>query len=197
MVHFMNSPNRSAGMLPKKQTDEELVRQYINTNRNDLFEQLYNRYVNKVYRRCLSITKDPVVAEDYTQDIFIKAMQNLRGFREKSSFSTWLYTVSSNYCLDQVKHRQRLPTVSYHPEVAPDRQDTSDAQEMEEQIRAVNHTLTSLRDDELEVIRLKYYEGLEVKDIAARLGQTESAVKMRLKRTRDKLKKQLEDFRMN
>ncbi|WP_266366215.1 RNA polymerase sigma factor [Tellurirhabdus rosea] len=184
-------------MLPKQQSDEELVRQYIDTNRNDLFEQLYNRYVNKVYRRCLSITKDPVVAEDYTQDIFIKAMTNLKGFKERSSFSTWLYTVSSNYCMDQLKYRQRLHTVNYNPEITPDMQDSSEAIDMEEQIQAVNHTLTSLTEEELEVIRLKYYEGLEVKDIAARLGQSESAVKMRLKRTRDKLKKQLEDFRMN
>eukprot|EP01031_Cornospumella_fuschlensis_P015460 gene15460-18893_t len=72
-------------------TDEEMIRNYLTSQPNQCFETLYNRYVNKVYRRCLSMTKDSEKAEDFTQDIFLKVFSKLDAFQERSTFSTWLY----------------------------------------------------------------------------------------------------------
>jgi DNA-directed RNA polymerase specialized sigma24 family protein len=72
----------------KNLSDEELVRLYIDTQRNAYFERLYERYCDKVYRKCLSFTKDPVRAEDFTHDIFLKLIIKLGGFREQAKFST-------------------------------------------------------------------------------------------------------------
>src|SRR5919199_4103165 len=94
-------------------TDEELIRQYLPEDPNPCFEELYNRYVNKVYKRCLSMTQDSVLAEDFTHDIFIKVFSKLGNFKERSTFSTWLHAVSSNYCLDQLRVAKRKHMVAF------------------------------------------------------------------------------------
>lgn len=81
-------------------TDEELVRLYVTTQRNEYFESLYSRYCDKVYRKCLSFSKDPARAEDYTHDVFLRLIMKIGSFREEAKFSTWLYSVTYNYCMD-------------------------------------------------------------------------------------------------
>jgi len=183
-------------MLAKQQSDEDLVRNYLDTQKDEFFEQLYNRYVSKVYRRCLSITKDPYKAEDFTQDIFLKAMSNLKGFRERSSFSTWLYSISTNYCMDQVKLAKRLPTVELNVEITHDVSEPLNALSPDEQAAAIQQVLATLKPDELECLKLKYYENLDIREIALKLQLSDSAVKMRLKRTRDKLRKTFDEVCM-
>ena len=64
-------------------SDEDMIRQYRTSQPNHCFEILYKRYVNKVYRRCLSMTKDPLKAEDFTHDIFLKVFNRLEAFQEQ------------------------------------------------------------------------------------------------------------------
>lgn len=74
--------------MKTKLNDEDLIRQHFTTNPNICFEALYSRYVGKVYKRCLSLTKDAEKAQDYTHDIFIRTFDRLDRFQEKSTFST-------------------------------------------------------------------------------------------------------------
>src|SRR5919199_186127 len=140
----------------KEYSDEELVRLYVETQRNEYFERLYERYCDKVYRKCLSFSKDPVQAEDYTHDVFLKLVTKLSSFREQAKFSTWLYSLTYNYCMDQVRSPRSKREV--YVDEGWDR-------------------LNVAGDD----------EGMgEIADLE---GTTESAIKMRLKRSRDKLRK--------
>lgn len=93
-------------------TDEELVSHYLETRRNDYFEQLYGRYCSKIHQTCLSFTKDNTQAEDLTQDIFIRLVDKLGGYQRKAKFSTWLYSITHNYCTDQVKTLRRRREVA-------------------------------------------------------------------------------------
>jgi len=69
-------------------TDEQLVRLYVDTQRNRFFEELYERYSDKVYRKCLSFVKNQAQAEDFTHDIFLKLIVRIGTFKETSKFST-------------------------------------------------------------------------------------------------------------
>lgn len=169
--------------------DDELIYHYLNTKQNNYFETLYNRYVNKVYRRCLSLTKDAVKAEDFTHDIFLRVYGNLSNFRGNSAFSTWLYSISYNYCMDQLRRAKRdltSPMDSYQ-----DYQwaDTSDPENMESQLQLLANVMSTISPEEARMLRLKYEEGLDIKEIASQLNLKDSAVKMRLKRTRDKIRR--------
>ena len=172
-------------------SDEELVRLYVETQRNTYFERLYERYCDKVYRKCLSFTKDPARAEDMTHDIFLKLVVKLSSFREQSKFSTWLYSITYNYCTDQLRHqsqRQEVYMDDNWERLEVDSDDgLADMAEMEAQ--QLERALHQLAPEEQTMLLMKYQDDISIRDIASINGLTESAVKMRLKRSRDKLRK--------
>lgn len=90
--------------------DEELIELIIN-GKTELFSELINRYQNKVYSTAYSYTRDYEEAKDLTQEIFIKIYNNLAGFQNKSQFSTYLYRVAVNRCIDWTR-KKRPKTIS-------------------------------------------------------------------------------------
>ena len=168
-------------------SDEEMIRQYLPSEPAQCFETLYNRYVNKVYRRCLSMTKDPLKAEDFTHDIFLKVFHKLDAFQERSSFSTWLYSIAYNYCSDQIRLARRLPFMGIEEGFSNNIPEVKDGLLHEETIQLVNQAMQSLSVNEQNLLRLKYEEGLSIIAIAQQCHLKESTVKMRLKRSRDKI----------
>lgn len=168
-------------------TDEETIRRFLSSQPSHCFETLYNRYVSKVYRRCLSMTKDNEKAEDFTHDIFLRAFGKLDAFQERSSFSTWLYSIAVNYCLDQLRLTKRLPLVSWDETSRFDFSESQESQLHEESLQLVQRAINALSPEEQTLLKLKYEDGLTVDQIAQRCCLKSSAVKMRLKRTRRKI----------
>ncbi len=166
-----------------------MIRYYLLTNQNDYFETLYNRYVGKVYRRCFSLTKDDAKAQDFTHDIFLRVMASLGSFRERSAFSTWLYSISYNYCMDQLRLASRTATISIQDDMAYNLSDVDDTELMDHQLLHLREALSTISPDEIIFLRLKYEDGLDIKEIARQFNLKDSAVKMRLKRTRDKIRR--------
>ena len=162
-----------------------MIRHYLPAQPNQLFETLYNRYVNKVYKRCLYMTKDSEKAQDFTHDIFIKAFDKLDDFQERSNFSTWLNRIAFNYCSDQLRIAKRLNTTPLD-----ENHELSDSREaglQEETLQLFQQALASLTLKEQTLLRLKYEQGMTVEEIAQIYRLKTSAVKMRLKRSREKL----------
>lgn len=172
-------------------SDEELVRLYVETQRNAYFERLYKRYCDKVYRKCLSFTKDPVRAEDLTHDIFLKLVVKLSGFRGQSKFSTWLYSITYNYCTDQLRSHNVRREV--YIDDGWERLDVGDddglAELAEMEAQQLQKALHYLPIEEQTMLLMKYQDDISIREITVHSGLTESAVKMRLKRSRDKLRK--------
>jgi RNA polymerase sigma factor (sigma-70 family) len=172
-------------------SDEELVRLYVETQRNAYFERLYERYCDRVYRKCLSFIKDPVRAEDLTHDIFLKLVVKLSSFREQAKFSTWLYSITYNYCTDQLRS-QNLRREVYMDD-GWERLDVGNddglAELAELEAKQLQKALHQLPPEEQTMLLMKYQDDISIRDIADLNGLTESAVKMRLKRSRDKLRK--------
>ncbi|GAB2538405.1 RNA polymerase sigma factor [Spirosoma aerophilum] len=169
--------------------DEELIRQHFSTNPSVCFETLYNRYVGKVYNRCLSITKDSEKAQDFTQDIFIRTFGSLDHFQERSSFSTWLYSISFNYCMDQIKRSNRLPMSSLDDKQADQLLDLDESEPLEERLHMLTEALKHLPEGDVNLLRMKYQQGMSLEQIAVKLDLKLSTVKMRLKRSREKLQR--------
>lgn len=172
--------------LPIK--DEELIHMYLSTRQNQYFETLYQRYSNKVYRRCFSLTKCSAKAEDYMHDIFIRVHSNLGNFKARSTFSTWLYSISYNYCMDQIRQSQRLTMVMIDEDMEHYIADEVESDHREEQIQTLNMAIKTVSSNEAMLLKLKYEEDLDIKEIAEKFNLKDSAVKMRLKRTRDKIR---------
>lgn len=173
----------------KHLSDEELVRLYVNTQRNPYFEALYTRYCDKVYRKCLSFTKNSERAEDFTHDIFIRVVTKLSGFREQAKFSTWLYSVTYNYCMDQLRSPRQKEVYSDEPYEGVGLYDDDDAEVAEMEAQRLNRALDHLTSDERGLLMMKYQDDISIRDIAEAQQITESAVKMRLMRAKEKLRK--------
>ncbi len=174
----------------KTHTDEALVLLYVETQRNEYFEALYSRYCDKVYRKCLSFTKDPARAEDFTHDIFLRLIVKIGTFRAEAKFSTWLLSVTYNYCMDQL--RGQAKTEVYSEEVYADVDniaEESEAEFAEMQAHRLKNSLETLTPDEQSLLLMKYQDEISIRDMAGILDVSESAVKMRLKRAKEKLRK--------
>jgi RNA polymerase sigma factor (sigma-70 family) len=172
-------------------SDEELVQLYVETQTNFYFEQLYERYADKVYRRCFSFVKDGAKAEDFTHDIFIKLIVKLGTFKEDARFSTWLYSITYNYCMDQLRVAKKRGEIYSDEELemadSVDLHSVFDEADIE--VKRLNRAMDYLSADEKSILMMKYQDDLSIRDIADIFRVTESAVKMRLLRSREKLRK--------
>jgi RNA polymerase sigma factor (sigma-70 family) len=175
-------------MQVKKFTDEQLVKLFIETQKNIYFEQLYDRYSDKVFRKCVSFVKDEAQAEDFTHDIFMKLVLNLGSYKETAKFSTWLFSITYNYCIDQIRIAKK------HQEVALDdnfdaADDDDDAAMAEMDAQRLHKAMALILPEEKSILMMKYQDDLSIKEISTSLDVSESAVKMRLLRAKEKLRK--------
>ncbi|MBD2756988.1 RNA polymerase sigma factor [Spirosoma validum] len=173
--------------MKKVTSDDELIRQHLTQQPNQCFEELYKKYVDKVYQRCLFMTKDAEQAQDFTQDVFIKVFGKLDDFQQRSSFSTWINVIAYNYCADQIRLAKRLPTTSIDERLEDSLGESGEARVQEESLDLARQALTSLPPQEQLLLRQKYEQGLSLEELARIHQLTLSAVKMRLKRSREKI----------
>ncbi len=87
--------------------DHTLIEMYIESQKQYYFSELYGRYADKVYGKCLSMLKDSALAEDAAQEIFTKIFLRLSSFNEKAKFSTWLYSITYNFCIDVIRRKKK------------------------------------------------------------------------------------------
>ena len=171
-------------------SDEELVEEIVHSQNSRLVEVLYERYADKVYRRCISFVKEASVAEDLTHDIFIKVYLNLGGFKQKSKFSTWLYSITYNFCVDYVRKKQKDNVVDMEDkegEIAGRDIDTADDLD-HIALDRLTELLEQLKPEDKLILLMKYRDDMSIKDIQIAFDISESAVKMRIKRAKEKLK---------
>jgi RNA polymerase sigma-70 factor (ECF subfamily) len=168
--------------------DNELVEAFKRSRDTVYFDQLYRKYASKVYGKCLSFFKDPVRAEDAVQDIFIKVLMKIRSFRGNSKFSTWLYSVTYNYCIDRLRKNRRDPLV--FPEDMPwDAASDDDIHEKELLEIEIDRLKTVLEDINVldkAILLMKYQDSMSITEIGEIIEKKDSAVKMQLKRARHK-----------
>jgi len=173
-----------------RHSDEELVRLYRENQDTRYFDQLYSRHSDKVYGKCISILKDANLANDALQEIFIKILLNISKFKEQSKFSTWVYSITYNFCIDMVRrNRKSLLIYSGDDEAAGEVVDeVNDSEILETSISRLKVILNQIPVGDKAVLMMKYQDGMSIKDISYTLTKTESAVKMKIKRAKQKFR---------
>jgi RNA polymerase sigma-70 factor (ECF subfamily) len=179
--------------VTKELDDTTLIKLYLETQRQSYFSKLYNRYVNKVYSKCLSLLKNEALAQDATQEIFLKIFLNIAGFGHHSRFSTWVYSVTYNYCIDYIRRQKKERDLFVDNDGEMEQgadiiDDISDAEMLEMNSAYLQTVLAKLPTDDKMILLMKYSDSLPIKDICTILNKTESAVKMKLKRAKQRAK---------
>lgn len=171
-------------------SDEDLVKAIVNSNNTLLFEILYDRYAKLVFNKCYGFAKDEDEAKDLTQDVFLKLYVKLASFKATAKFSTWLYAFTYNHCVNYVTRNtaEKIEKQSVDYTEIEDFSDVEDESSfLEMKVEKLKTTLELISPDEKMILLLKYQDLLSIKEIESVLVIGESAVKMRLKRAKDKL----------
>lgn len=172
-------------------TDEALVEAIVKTNDTLLFEVLYDRFASLVYNKCYSFANGEDEAKDLTQDVFLRVYVKLGSFKGKSKFSTWLYAFTYNHCVNYVTRntakkieKQSVSSDSIE-NIGEDVDSTKEFDNM--RVEHLQKVMEMISPDEKMILLLKYQDNLSIKELASALEIGESAVKMRLKRAKEKL----------
>ena len=179
-------------------TDRELAER-AKKGDQPAFEQLVRDNQNKVYSLALRFTGDREEAADLAQEAFLKAWQGLRGFQGESSFSTWVYRLTVNVCIDYLRKTARreavIPAVSLDDsrgawaEPADWEQDPQRQLERSERGQALTRGLARLPDWQRQILVLRELSGLSYQEIGEKLELELGTVKSRIARARLNLRK--------
>jgi RNA polymerase sigma-70 factor (ECF subfamily) len=186
------SKNRESGEM-KHLSDQDLMR-IVQAGDYSPASEIYDRYSGRIYNFALRFLKNSEAAEDATQEVFVKMMKHAHQFNGDAKLSTWLFSITANWCRDYLRKAENknresddvlvtLPTPTEH---APDRQ----LEQRENELR-VRRALQALTPEQREAILLSRYQGLSYAEIAQISGCSEGAVKTRVFRAMETLKKLL------
>jgi RNA polymerase sigma-70 factor, ECF subfamily len=145
----------------------------------EAFDRLVGRYQRDVYRLCFRYVNNQSDASDLAQEVFLKAYKAVGRFRGDSAFSTWLYRIAVNTCLNF--RAVRRPPTEELPEGLPDRAPTaSERLEREDAAARVRAAVERLPAKQRATLILKIYQELTHEEVAAVLGSTVGTVKANL-----------------
>lgn len=179
--------------------DQHYINLILNGNTNS-FATLVDRYKDMVYTLALKMLNNKEEAEEIAQDTFIKVFNSLSKFKGESKFSTWVYKVTYNTCLDALKKKKKQNNVAYIEDFSEHQTKTLegilDNIDEKERNRAIQDCLEELPIDEAFLLTLYYFDDKSIEEVAKVVNISTDNVKIKLFRTRKKLatilKKRLE-----
>jgi RNA polymerase sigma-70 factor (ECF subfamily) len=177
----------------KHLSDQELMR-IVQGGDFSPASEIYDRYSGRIYNFALRFLKNSEAAEDATQEVFVKMIRHANQFQGDAKLSTWLFSITANWCRDYLRKADNktkesddvLVTLPASAEYSPERR-----LEQREDEQRVQRALLALTPEQREAILLSRYQGLSYAEIAQISGCSEGAVKTRVFRAMETLKKAL------
>jgi RNA polymerase sigma-70 factor (ECF subfamily) len=175
--------------INQTQSDEALVALYQRTNQQDFLAQLFLRYSDLVYGTCLKYLSDPEKAKDATMNIYYELVKKLKN-HEVANFKSWLYVLSKNHCLMELRKQKRHPvTVSASDFMQTEQfEHLENVFDKEEQLQSLSICLDQLNESQKETVRLFYIENKCYQEIAALTGNDWNKVRSLIQNGRRNLK---------
>ncbi|MCA9670068.1 MAG: RNA polymerase sigma factor [Myxococcales bacterium] len=196
-------------VVREERADEALMEAY---QRGDTraFEVLLNRHQRPVYNFLARQVGNPALAEDLLQDVFLRVIKGARSYKRQAKFTTWLYTIARNLCVDnarRAKHRKAasldapvakrgeegrstMGDLQAHKGPAVDRQVIG--KELQKRLKAA---IEQLSEEQREVFLMRENLNMPFKEIAEVVGAPENTVKSRMRYALENLRNQLEEYR--
>lgn len=159
----------------------------MSTAYQSLFESLHTQYRSMVRQMCMGFMKgDRDLANDLSQDVFINIWKALDGFRSESSYKTWIYRITVNTCLQQIrrdKNKTKVPVDDVHL--------TEEEDNKEQQFQQLYAAIGQLTEVD-RVLIMMVLDDLEYEEIGKVMGITEGNLRVKIHRIKERLKKILE-----
>lgn len=159
---------------------------------NDLCNRLIQEYGDSIFRMCFLYLKDYHLAEDATQETFIKAVTSYSSFRGQSTEKTWITRIAIN-CCKNITRTKWFKTIRVNPQdYLLEKEDTNLLDDVLLK-DSISKAIMELKPEDREVIVMYYYQELSVKEIAMVLKKSENTTLQKLNRARKRLKEQLKE----
>ncbi len=169
--------------------ERELIKKSKRNSR--YFEAIYDQYFNRIYRFTFKKVANEILAEEFTSETFYKALLKIRSYDEdRLTFSAWLFKIALNEIRMYFRKNQRSQYVISIDDLLRELIDEPGGITPSDKTH-LEHALSTLPEQDLSILELRFYENMPYKDIADLCELSEGAVKMRVKRTINKLR---EDF---
>jgi RNA polymerase sigma-70 factor (ECF subfamily) len=186
-----HSHKKSRMPLPN---ERQLVLQ-AQAGNSEAFGQLYDAYMERIYRFVYFRVEDQQTAEDITSQVFLKAWNSLDWFDfNRTPYLAWLYTVAHNAVIDHYRTRKATAALD---DVQLSQQDYAEVVENEidltAEMKTIKAAMQTLTDDQQKVLTLKFIEGMSNSEIAHHLGKREGAIRALQMRGLQALARQLEE----
>ncbi|ATP42162.1 RNA polymerase sigma factor SigW [Solibacillus sp. R5-41] len=176
------------------------IKQVLKGDQN-AYADIVNLYQHKLYQVCYRMLGNKQEAEDIAQEAFIRAYINLHSYDQNRKFSTWLYRIATNLCIDRIRKKKPdyyldaevagTEGLNMYSQIAVDEQLPEEAVEQMELQDRIQYEISRLPDKYRSVIVLKYIEELSLLEISEILDMPLGTVKTRIHRGREALRKQL------
>lgn len=170
-------------------SDENLLEAFKENADQEILAQLYVRYTGLVYGVCLKYLKDAEAAKDAVMDIYQGLLVKLQA-TEVINFKSWLYVVSKNHCLMQLRKEKKMMTVEFTPEVMQSEnfEHLDDVLEKENELKKLENCIEHLPDEQKQGIRLFYLNNKCYNEIAEQTGYDWNKVRSLIQNGRRNLK---------
>lgn len=193
MYSFINM-NRIDKNSLEELDDLELIKLTLSTKDSRFFSVLYDRYAPYVYNKCFSFVDTKEEAQDLTHDIFIKVYLSLKTFKNESKFSTWLYSITYNFCVNfiskkKIKYNLDIDQLEHIQDEGEENGTEEDFDILQINYAKLQEILRMLDVQDRIILLMKYQDDLSIKEISELLKIGVSAVKMRLQRSKQKVMK--------
>src|SRR5215813_14236810 len=165
---------------------------------SEAFRLLFETYKDRVYSIALCFFDgNDATAKDITQEVFLKLMTTISQFRNRSEFSTWLYRLVTNACLDRKRALRRFLSFTDSREVKlPDAHRSTEDKYIHREIeRSVRKVIAGMKPKLRMAVLLKYFEDLSYDEMAVALGCSKGTVASRLNRAHQILARKLSHLR--
>lgn len=159
-----------------RQPDVEVVQRVL-AGETAAFELLVRQYQQEIYRLAYRMTRNAEDAKDLAQEAFVAAYRSLGSFRGQSRFSTWLYRIAMNLCLNHLKSAARQDPSEVDGTLADQRADSLAALLSDERDRALAEAIEALPPQQKATLTLRVHQGLSHKEIAEVLDCSEGTAK--------------------
>ncbi|HIE30351.1 TPA: RNA polymerase sigma factor [Candidatus Poribacteria bacterium] len=176
--------------------DNELVKRFIKGD-GSAFDELDGKYRKKITQLLYRMIKNYEDAEDIYQEAILKAAQRIDAFDSSRNFYNWLYTIATNYCINQLKKRHRKIDTKYCEEILKatwGEKEPLKILENQELQEYIHREINALPERQRRVVQLRLLDGLSYEEISKRLGGNVNSIRSLFRHARNSLKMRLSSY---
>jgi RNA polymerase sigma-70 factor (ECF subfamily) len=168
--------------------EDEIIMQHVKDGNLSEMSVLFERYNVRLYNYFLKLTRNKLISQDLTQNLFYRMIRYKKSYNKEYSVKAWMYQMARNLHIDYCKEEKRSSELFLNTENYPTEITEEDEGFPEDDYERLERSLASLSNEQRELIVLSRYQGLKYEEISQIVNQSVPAIKVAMHRAIKKLR---------